>query len=50
MGTDNIEITEAFKSNSILRGESLSISLGGSAWQSERFVISRSRVQIPPGA
>ncbi len=43
-------ITEAFKSDSVLKSESFLISLGGSAWQSERFVISRSRVQIPPGA
>lgn len=45
-----VDITEAFKSNSNLKSESFFISLGGSARQSERFVISRSRVQTPPGA
>gem|GEM_PF-6861651 len=44
------KLTEAFKCNTNLKSEGFSPCLGGSAWQSERFVISRSRVQIPPGA
>ena len=43
------KITEAFKCKLNLKAKA-SPSLGGSARQSERFVISRSRVQIPPGA